>query len=182
MSDSSADSDVSGEIAAALKRYQETWDTQDFARLAECWDTDDPSPFYLPEEWMPGFITDWDMLRRYWDPTPGRVIIEAIRNTYSNVVAKLVAPDVAVATFDLRYDLKVVGQTPTGGDDRVLAVFVRRDGEWLFSAYAEAPLNPVALVRRLYQRSVPDDFGDYVAEHGRTAEPGTSGGAPWGSG
>ena len=172
--------DITAEISAALARYQATWDEQDYARLAEHWDTGDASPFYLPEEWMPGFIADWDSLRRYWDPTPGRVVIEAIRNVYSNVQAKLVAPDVAVATFDLRYDLKVVGQAPTGGDDRVLAVFVRKDGDWKFSAYAEAPLNPVALIRRLYQRSVPGDFDDYLAEHGRTPEPG-AGGAPWGS-
>jgi hypothetical protein len=140
---------VTAEIEELLERYRSTWDSQDFARLAELWDTDDPSPYYLPEEWVPGFITDWDALRRYWEPVPGRVVIEAIRNVYSNVSAKLVAPDVAVATFDLRYDLKVVGQTPTGGEDRVLAVCVRRDGAWKFAAYAEAPLNPVALVRRL---------------------------------
>lgn len=181
MSDPS-DADVSEEIAATLERYRQTWDTQDFARLAELWDTDDPSPFYLPEEWVPGFIADWESLRRYWDPVPGRVVIEAIRNVYTNVNAKLVAPDVAVATFDLRYDLKVVGQQPTGGDDRVLAVFVRRDGEWRFSAYAEAPLNPVALVRRLYQRSVPADFEDYLAVHGRTPDTDSGTGAPWGSG
>jgi len=178
--------EITAAITAVLDQYTAVWDTQEFARLAELWDTDDPTPFYLPEEWMPGFIADWDGLRRYWDPVPGQVIIEAIRNVYSNVNAKLVAPDVAVATFDLRYDLKVAGQTPTGGDDRVLAVFVRRDGAWKFSAYAEAPLNPVALVRRLYQRSVSADFDDYVAEHGRTPTggpggPGGAGGAPWGS-
>ena len=172
---------VTDEITALLQRYQELWDTQDFARLEELWDTEDPAPFYLPEEWTPGFITDWAGLRRYWDPVPGQVVIEAIRNVYSNVEAKLVAPDVAVATFDLRYDLKVVGQPPTGGEDRVLAVLVRREGGWRFAAYAEAPLNPVALVRRLYQRSVPADFDDYLAEHGRAPAPGAGGGAPWGS-
>lgn len=172
---------ITEEIRAVLDRYTATWDTQEFARLAELWDTEDPSPFYLPEEWMPGFLTDWDSLRTYWDPVPGQVVIEAIRNVYSNVRAKLVAPDVAVATFDLRYDLKVVGQPPTGGDDRVLAVFVRREGEWRFSAYAEAPLNPSALVRRLYQQSVPADFADYLAAHGRTPAPGAGGAPPWGS-
>ena len=172
---------VTDEIVETLARYQQVWDTQEFAALAELWDTDDPAPYYLPEEWMPGFIRDWDGLRRYWDPVPGQVVIEAIRNVYSNVEAKLVAPDVAVATFDLRYDLKVVGQPPTGGEDRVLAVFVRRDGGWKFSAYAEAPLNPVALVRRLYQRSVPADFDDYLARHGRTPPAGGGPGTPWGS-
>lgn len=170
---------ITAEITEALERYRALWDTQDYARLADAWDTDDPNPFYLPEEWTPGFLTDWDSLRRYWDPVPGQVIVEAIRNTYSNVNAKLVAPDVAVATFDMRYDMKVAGQQPTGGEDRVLAVFVRREGEWKFSAYAEAPLQATAALRRLYQRSVPADFDDYVAAHGRTPTGGT-GPAPWG--
>ena len=171
--------DVTAEITELLAQYQSLWDTQDYARLAELWDTDDPLPIYVPEEWTAGPITGWDNVKHYWDPVPGKVVLQAIRNVYTNVTAKLVADDVAVAVFDLRYDMKIVGQPPTGGNDRVMAVFKKRDGAWRFSAYIEAPLNPVALVRKLYQESVPTDFDDYVKEYGREAPEG-AGSLPWG--
>jgi len=172
------DTDITEQITAVLAQYQALWDTQEYARLAELWDTEDPLPIYVPEEWTAGAITGWDAVTRYWDPIPGTVVLQAIRNVYSNVTAKLVADDVAVAVFDLRYDMKIVGQPPTGGNDRVMAVFKRREGQWRFSAYIEAPLNPVALVRRLYQESVPADFQDYLATKGKEAPEGAA--LPWG--
>ena len=172
--------DIVAEIEAILRKTEETWDRQDYSALKELWDTDDDQPFYGPEEWEDGLVVGWPALERYWNPVPGKKILVGIRNRYSNVRAKLLANDLAVAVYDLRYDMQVVGQKPLGGFDRIMAVFRKKSDGWKYVAYMEAPLNPMTMVRRLYQESVPDDFQDYLKEIG--ADPNAEGvKVPWGS-
>ena len=44
------DADLHAEIEAVLQQTQEIWNSQDSIRLKEVWDTDDPEPWYVPEE------------------------------------------------------------------------------------------------------------------------------------
>ncbi len=61
-----------------------------------------------------------------------------------------------------------------------MAVFRKKPDGWKYVAYMEAPLNPMTMVRRLYQESVPDDFQDYLKEIG--IDPDEEGvKVPWGS-
>ena len=171
---------IVAEIEAVLRKTEEVWDKQDYSALKALWDKDDDQPYYGPEEWEAGVIAGWPNLSRYWDPVPGKKILIGIRNRYSNVKAKLVGEDVAVAVYDLRYDMQIIGQKPLGGNDRIMAVFRKKPDGWKYTAYIEAPLNPMTLVRKLYQESVPDDFQDYLKEIG--ADPNARGAkVPWGS-
>ena len=43
--------------------------------------------------------------------------------------------------------------------DRNLVV---RDGDWKLVAYAEAPMAPATMVRRMIEGQVPDDFDEYI--------------------
>ena len=133
---------------------------------------------------MQKIITPWNSLERYWNPVPGKKILDGIRNDYSNIKIKLISKEVAIILMDLNYDLKVINSQPLSGFVRIMCVVVKKDGDWKYSAYIEAPMNPMSQVYlmwknaenkndpeyldtylqllNLYEKAVPDDFSDYL--------------------
>ncbi len=178
-----ADEEAKSEIIELINETKRIWDTQNYSDLKTLWDTDDKNPLYIPEERV-DFPTDWKSLEKYWDPVPGRKILEGIRNDYSNIKIKLISDEIAIIVMDLHYDLKVINSNPLSGFDRVMCVVVKKDGQWKYSAYIEAPMNPMSQVYlmwkqseinddpeyfdtylqllNLYEKAVPKDFEDYL--------------------
>jgi len=177
------DEEAKSEIIELINETKQIWDTQNYSDLKTLWDTDDKNPLYIPEERV-DFPTDWKSLEKYWDPIPGRKILEGIRNDYSNIIIKLISDEVAIIVMDLHYDLKIINSNPLSGFDRVMCVVVKKDGQWKYSAYIEAPMNPMSQVYlmwkkseinddpeyfdtylqllNLYEKAVPKDFEDYL--------------------
>ena len=171
------------EILELIQETKRIWDTQNYSNLKSLWDADDNYPLYIPEEKV-DFPTDWNSLERYWNPVPGKKILDGIRNDYSNIKIKLISKEVAIILMDLNYDLKVINSQPLSGFDRIMCVVVKKDGDWKYSAYIEAPMNPMSQVYlmwknaenkndpeyfdtylqllNLYEKAVPDDFSDYL--------------------
>lgn len=169
------------ELTAFLARYAEAYNRQDYAALLALWDTEDPSAFYMAEEIDPP-LHGWQRINAYF-ARPG--VLDGIRNEYSQVQAHYLAPDVAIATYRLRFDIKVRNMKPLAGFDRVVAVFRRKEGQWKMAAYAEAPQAPLTMVRKLLKTSrslspaqqkellatvqtllqdaVPEDFDEWLA-------------------
>ena len=178
-----ANEEAKSEIIELINETKRIWDTQNYSDLKTLWDTDDKNPLYIPEERV-DFPTDWKSLEKYWDPVPGRKILEGIRNDYSNIKIKLISDEVAIIVMDLHYDLKIINSNPLSGFDRVMCVVVKKDGQWKYSAYIEAPMNPMSQVYlmwkkseinddpeyfdtylqllNLYEKAVPKDFEDYL--------------------
>ncbi|SVC20852.1 uncharacterized protein METZ01_LOCUS273706, partial [marine metagenome] len=98
---------IKSEIIELINETKRIWDTQNYSDLKTLWDINDENPFYIPEERV-DFPTDWNSLEKYWDPIPGRKILEGIRNDYSNIKIKIISNDVAIIVMDLHYDLKVI--------------------------------------------------------------------------
>ncbi|MEO8444988.1 MAG: nuclear transport factor 2 family protein [Gammaproteobacteria bacterium] len=140
---------LDGELTALLARYADAYNQQDYAGLLNFWDRQDPNVFYMAEEIDPP-MQGWKLIDAYF-ARPG--VLDGIRNEYSNVRAHYLAPDIAIATYRLRFDIKVKNMKPLSGFDRVVAVFRRKDGEWKFAAYAEAPQAPLTMVRKLLKTS-----------------------------
>lgn len=154
---------LNGEIEAVLSQAEEIWNSQDYARLKELWDTDDAEPFYLAEE-QDDWLFGWEQLEKYWVPVPGKRSVEAIHMHYYNVHAKIIGPDLSLAGFWVRHDMKVRGpMKPWGGDARVTAVFRRKDGNWRFVSYAEACMSPLNYMRKLYEMNLSPDFAEFHA-------------------
>jgi ketosteroid isomerase-like protein len=173
-------STLDAEITAFLARYADAYNREDYAALLQMWDQDDPYAFYMAEEIDPP-MHGWKTIRAYFS-RPG--VLDGIRNEYSNVRAHYVAPDVAVATYRLRFDIKVKNMEALSSFDRIMAVFRRKDGEWKMIAYAEAPQAPLTMIRKalktsksldeaqkkellrtvqtLLQDAVPEDFDDWL--------------------
>lgn len=136
---------LDAEITDFLGRYAAAYNRQDYAALLALWDRDDPDVFYIAEEIDPP-MQGWKLIEAYF-ARPG--VLDGIRNEYSNVRASYLAPDLAIATYRLRFDIKVKNMKPLSGFDRVVAVFRRKNGEWKIARYAEAPQAPLTMVRKL---------------------------------
>lgn len=137
-------SGLDAEIGALLTRYAEAYSRQDYAAVLGFWDRDDPDVFYIAEEIDPP-MHGWKLIEAYF-ARPG--VLDGIRYEYDDIRAQLLAPDLAIATYDMRFDLKVKNMKPMAGFDRVVAVFRRKGGEWKFARYAEAPQAPMTMVRK----------------------------------
>lgn len=136
---------LEAELTAFLARYAEAYNRQDYKALLALWDRDDPDAFYMAEEIDPP-MHGWKLIDAYF-ARPG--VLDGIRNEYTSVRASYLAPDLAIATYRLRFDIKVRNMKPLAGFDRVVAVFRRKDGEWKLARYAEAPQAPITMVRKL---------------------------------
>ncbi len=137
------------ELTAFLVRYADAYNREDYVALLNMWDQDDPYAFYMAEEIDPP-MHGWKTIRAYFSRTG---VLDGIRNEYSNVRAHLVAPDVAVATYRLRFDIKVKTLPPLSSFDRIMAVFRKKGGEWKLIAYAEAPQAPLTMIRKALKTS-----------------------------
>lgn len=168
------------ELTAFLARYAEAYNREDYKALLGMWDQDDPYVFYMAEEIDPP-MHGWKTIQAYFARSG---VLDGIRNEYSKVRAHYVAPDVAVATYRLRFDIKVKNLPALSSFDRIMAVFRRKNGEWKMIAYAEAPQAPLTMVRKalktsksldkdqqkellrevqtLLQDAVPDDFDEWL--------------------
>jgi len=165
------------EIDAVLRRTEEIWNSQNFARLKDVWDSDDPEPWYVPEEVETAFRS-WPEIEKYWGP--GRRVLKAFRWSFSNLQVKALASDLALALFDHFYEIEVaVGPPapPTAGFDRCLTIFRRKPDGWKHILYAQCPLGPDTYVRALRQKIVKPDFkafsdqvdAQYKADHAADA-------------
>lgn len=137
------------ELGAFLLRYAAAYNRQAYAELLAMWDTSEPDVFYMAEEVDPPMY-GWTAIKAYFN-RPGS--LDGIRNEYSDIRARLLAPDLALATYRLRFDIAVKDMKPLSSFDRVVAVFRRRNGEWKLSAYAEAPQAPLTMLRKLAKNS-----------------------------
>jgi len=152
------DDALSAEIQAFLDEYAAVYNRQDYEALLGMWDTDFAAPIYMAEEVDPP-LHGRERIARYFNPIPGFSVLDGIRNRYSRVRASYLADDLAIATYRLDFDIKVKRQAPMSSWDRVMAVFRRGDdGQWRMLAYAEAPMAPLTMVRRMLENAVPEDF------------------------
>jgi hypothetical protein len=156
----SAPDEVFKAIDAVLKRTREIWNSQDFPRLKEVWDGDDPEPWYVPEEIETPFFS-WPQIEKYWNP--GRKVLKGFRWDYSNLRVKQLAPDLALALFDHFYEIELIfgPQDPTAGFDRVLTIFRKTPDGWRHILYAQCPLGPENYVRALRKKIVRPDFESF---------------------
>jgi ketosteroid isomerase-like protein len=162
---SAEDQQLAAEITAFLADYAVAYNNQDYRTVKQMW-ADDGNPIYMAEE-VPFPLYGKERLDTYFNPVPGKRILDGIDNRYSEVRAKLIAPDIAVATYRLDYDIKLVGMPASHGWDRVMAVFVRDDKDWKLTAYVEAPMGPATMVRKMMQ-AVPAQTEKQIADYATT--------------
>lgn len=168
------------ELTTFLAHYAEAYNRQDYVSLLQMWDADDANVLYIPEEIDPP-MHGWPAICAYFN-RPG--VLEGLRNEYSNLNAHYIAPDIALATYQLHFTIKVRDLKPFSTSDRIVAVFRRKNGEWKMAAYVEAPQAPLNMARlalktsksldatqqkellrtiyTLMEDAVPEDFDEWL--------------------
>ena len=149
------------EIEEVMKTTQELWNSQSYGKLREVWDTDDPEPWYVPEEIAEPFFT-WDEIDKYWNRSGGQGL-RAFKWQFSNLRVKRLDTNIGLAIFDhfYEYQLPFPGAVPMAGQDRCLAIFRRAKGKWKHILYAQCPQGPEAYVRMMREKMVSPDFANF---------------------
>jgi hypothetical protein len=156
--------DISPDVeAAVIEVIDETaarWNSQDFASLLELWDPNEAFPTYLAEEQAEWFI-GWDRLRGYLDPPRPNPVVEAIREEMYNIKVKLIAPDLAIAVWEMHFEMKTIGSNPIGEEVRVSAVLRDTADGWRYVHWAESPKTAMVYIEDLYEKDVAPGWDEF---------------------
>ena len=147
------DPEVKAGVIATLMEAEKRWNSQDFATLLELWDDKDSFPTYLAEEQSQWFV-GWPRLNSYLNPPKANPVIEAIREEYSGIQVKQIAPDLAIAIWYMHFEMKTIASKPIGEDIRVSAVLRKKDDAWKFIHWAESPKTALVYVEDLFEKDV----------------------------
>lgn len=139
-----------------IDAYSAAWNAMDFAALSKLWDSSESEIYYVAEE-MEQPMYRWPQVSAYFERTAATV--EKVQLWVSNTQYKALTDTYTVATFDMHVDASMRGAAaqgfkPVGIDVRVSSILKRRNGQWRFIHYAEAPLGPLPFVRRAYNANV----------------------------
>ena len=145
------------EIEQVFRDAESIWDSQEYGNLKTLWDEKDPYPFYLAEE-QANWKIGWHALKTYWEPIPGKRMIEAIRMRFYDIKIKELSQDLVFIGGWVRHDMKIRGPMKAwGGDARMSAVLRKKEAGWKFVAYTESHRTPLTYMMDLYKKqpSIP---------------------------
>jgi hypothetical protein len=156
-----ADEALEKEIQPILDRMHEIY-TEDpnGSRLIfdELW-LQDENIVYLSEQFVNSFY-GYGPVAAYWKPNWNTLY--AYREEYSGLKATLIAPDIALATFEIRYDMHAVTRTPLGGWSRLTLILRKQNDEWKIQQFYETPMSLLSQGRRIHEESLDPNFAEYA--------------------
>ncbi|MBL8628400.1 MAG: nuclear transport factor 2 family protein [Rhodospirillaceae bacterium] len=131
------------ELADLIATYVSYSEGMNFAGKRALWDQDDPSPLLMPEE-APRPLIGWSAIEAYWSKS--RVVMESLKSRSANVRARLIAPDIALATYDMRWVATLAGpaevkRKPIAADVRVTAMLRKKPEGWRLFHLMEGPVD-----------------------------------------
>lgn len=137
------------DIAALVQTYVGYSETMNFEGKRALWDQDDPSPLLMPEE-AHDVLLGWDAINAYWSKS--RVIMESLKSRSANVSARLIAPNLALVTYDMRWVATLAGpaeikRKPIAADVRVTAMLRKKPHGWRFFHLMEGPVDLLTMAR-----------------------------------
>ncbi|MFZ4689763.1 MAG: hypothetical protein ACOYLS_11045 [Polymorphobacter sp.] len=154
-------------IETALTTYADAWRLNSAAALHPHWDTAHFA-FYKAEE-VTRFYTDFADVTAYWAQNEG--LHDDIRLRLSNIQPIAIAPDIAMAAFDMAWDIRFSPQArlasgvdfhhrgkAMGGFNHVLAMLRRTDSGWKLIGWSETPDAAITYLTQLYYRTAAADF------------------------
>ena len=161
-----AEQDEIEAVRALVHETAERWNSQDFRTVLELWDTDEEVPFYLAEEQDDWFI-GWEPLKAYLSPPLPSPAVEGLREEMRDISVKLIADDLAIAAWNMHFEMKIRGRPPIGEDVRVSAVMRKKPEGWRYIHWAESPMAPLVYIEKLFQRDVDHEKFTPLTERSR---------------
>lgn len=146
--------DIEGVVHDMASRWaNNTWPSI----YEDLWDQSEPMPMYLAEE-QPDWRVGQDKVREYFNPKNAG-FIQAAEYQASHVQVRLIAPDLAVATWNIFWQMKYrPSPQPVAEKLRANGIFRKTEKGWKFIHYAEAPKSPSVYMQELYGDRVTPEF------------------------
>lgn len=158
-----AAADLVAELEPVLAKRQAIYSEDPNASprvLEELWlDSDD---IMLMSEEFHQMFYGRERVTPYFNPPEANLY--AYREQISELQAILLAPDLASATYSLRYDMHPVGKPAMGGVSRMMTLFRRTAEGWKIQAELQLPMSLISQSRRLQEIAVSPDFVDYARQ------------------
>jgi uncharacterized protein (TIGR02246 family) len=148
--------DARAEVEAVIHATAEAWNSQDFSRVLNLWDPDEPTPYYLAEEQEDWFI-GWDRLKSYLAPAKPSPAVQGVREEMRAIHVKFIGPDLALAAWWLHFEMKIIGRKPIGEEVRVSAVLRKTADGWRYIHWAESPMTGTMYMQKLMERDVDQE-------------------------
>ncbi|MBL8199459.1 MAG: nuclear transport factor 2 family protein [Chromatiales bacterium] len=150
-------------VLATLAATERGWNSQDTASLLKLWDDADEFPTYLAEEQAQWFVGKARM-KEYLDPPRPNPAIEAVREQYSGIQVKQIAPDLAIAIWYMHFEMKIIRSKPIGEDIRVSAVLRKTGDGWKYIHWAESPKTALVYIEDLFEKDVSADWDEFYRQ------------------
>ena len=184
----SADDALVREIESVLRRAEAIYDLNDSNRyFDELWSKDENLVF-MSEQFYPVFYGRKNVEAYFKPPVKN---LYAYRERYSNLQAQYLKPDLALATYHVRYDMHAITRIPLGGWARIIAVMRREEGQWKFLTQYEASMSAISQARRIHEEALSPDFVEFARKQNPNYDKQVAadkaiarrhGGVPWKSG
>ena len=163
-----ADPQMQIDIEAVVHDMASRWDNDTWESIPnDLWDANEHMPMYLAEE-QAGWLMGWDQVREYFNPKRG--FMEASSYQASDIKTRRIAPDIAVATWSIYWQMKGRRMAPIGERLRANAIFRKTDKGWKFIHYGEAPKSPSVYIGDLYAQQASEEFKAKVAAKAKARE------------
>jgi ketosteroid isomerase-like protein len=124
----------------------------------EHWLKDD-NIVYQSEQFVNVFY-GYDQVAAYWKPSWNTLY--GYRAIYSDLQVTRITDDIAIATYESRYDMHAVTRTPLAGWTRISLVLRKQDDEWKIQQYYETPMSLLSQARRIHEEALTPDFADFA--------------------
>jgi len=157
------DPQIEKAVTAVLIDTADRWNSQDFGSLLELWDQNDAYPTYLAEEQAQWFV-GWPRLNSYLNPPKANPVIEAIREDYSDIQIKQIAPDLVIAIWYMHFEMKTIAGNPIGEDIRVSAVLRETEHGWKYIHWAESPKTAMVYIEDLFEKDVEPGWDEFYEQ------------------
>jgi hypothetical protein len=148
---------VQAGVEAVVRRMSAMYGDVKGPQAIDLFDRNEPVPMYLAEE-EPDWIVGWEALDRYFRTPERFAVVEAMDMNPSNIRVKLLAPDLALATWEIFAEMKFRRGPPMGERLRANALLRNTADGWRFIYYAEAPKSTLAYVRDMYENMATPEF------------------------
>jgi hypothetical protein len=152
-----ASPEVRTEVEAVVRRMSAMFTDIKGPKPLELFDRAEPAPQYLPEE-APDWMVGWEQLDAYFNSPARLAVVEAMDMHPSNIRVRTLAPDLALATWDIRAEMKFRRGPPLGEKLRANAILRRTADGWRFIYYAEAAKSTLAYIRDMYENMATSEF------------------------
>ena len=151
------DPQVCEEIAALIHEMGRRFTAMTDPQPHLLFDPDEPMPQYLGEE-MEDWMIGWDALKWYFETPERFAVMEAMDYHASNIRVRMLADNLALATWNVLAEMKFKRGAPVGEKLRANGVFRKTADGWRFIYYAEAPKSTMTYMKDLYANMASDEF------------------------